>query len=182
MIELYGYRLGAEGITFLVALLCAVVRFLQNCWHRSKTTSKDLVFSVLNGASIFPFCLMIGGLFSQAWLDLAVSSKLSMAIAGFVGLLFVMGEVISPESLRLAVVRKTAPAANDEDIALLTVVDDMQRAMSDAEKAAVKQAKVSKRLPKEIDGKLLKTCRRELARDLRHSERVAARKRLLDSI
>ncbi|MGK1361423.1 hypothetical protein ACRE8C_26355, partial [Klebsiella pneumoniae] len=107
-------------------------------------------------------------------------STLSMAIAGFVGLLFVMGEVISPESLK-PTIQKDAPAANDESLALLAVVDDLHRAMTKAERAAVKQARISKRLPKDIDGKLLNTCKRELARDLRHSERVAARKRLLDA-
>lgn len=104
-----------------------------------------------------------------------------MAIAGFVGLLFVMGEVISPESLKPTTIQKDAPAANDESLALLAVVDDLHRAMTKAERAAVKQARISKRLPKDIDGKLLNTCKRELARDLRHSERVAARKRLLDA-
>lgn len=182
MVEFHGYRIGTEGITFLVALCCAVVRFLQNCWHRSKTKSQDLVFSVLNGASIFPFCLMMGGLFSETLLGLAVASKLSMAIAGFVGLLFVMGEVISPESLRLSVVRSAGPAANDENIAIQTVVDDLHRAMSAAERAAVSDAKTSKRLPKAIDGKLLNACRKELARDLRHSEKVEARSRLLNSV
>lgn len=181
MIDVYGHRVGAEGITFLVALICAVVRFFQNCWHRTKTTSQDLVFAVLNGASIFPFCLMMGGLFLPSWLDLAVNSKLSMAIAGFVGLLFVLGEVISPVGLRSPLVNTRLPAANDDNLALFTVVDDLQKALSASEKAEVRNAKVSKRIPRELDGKLLAACRKELSRDLRHSERAAVRQKLLDS-
>lgn len=179
MLELYDYKISADGVTFLVALVCAVVRFGQNCWHRSKTTSKDLVSAVLNGASIFPFCLMIGGVFSPDWLSLAVMSKASLAIAGFVGLLFVLGDVISPESLR-AVINKEKPAANDDSAELFTAVDGLHRELSPAEKSAVKDARVSKRIPKDIDKKLLSTCRQHLARSLQHGEKVAARKRLLD--
>lgn len=183
MLEIAGYRLSADGVTFLVALLCALIRFLQNCWHKSKTVSKDLVFSVLNGASIFPFCLMAGGVFSQSWLELAVSSKISMAIAGLVGLLFVTGEVLSPDSLKAATaaaVRAGRPAANDDNADLLAIVDVMSKGLTDSEKAAVKGAKGTKRIPREIDGKLLAACRRYLDRDLKHTERAAVRKRLLD--
>lgn len=181
MLEIAGHRLSADGVTFLVALLCALIRFLQNCWHKSKTVSKDLVFSVLNGASIFPFCLMAGGVFSQSWLELAVSSKISMAIAGLVGLLFVTGEVLSPDSLKAAAaVRNGRPAANDDNAGLLAVVDAMSQGLTASEKESVKDAKVTKRIPRNIDGKLLAACRKFLARDLKHSERAAVRKRLLD--
>lgn len=180
MLEVNGHKLGAEAVAFLVALLCALIRLAQNLWHKSKTTSKDLVFSVLNGASIIPFCLLVAGLFSQSMLDMAISSKLSMALAGLVGLLFVLGEVISPESLRVVPLVNRA-AANDDDSMLFAVVDDLQKGLSATEKMAVNQAKISKRIPKDIDGRLLAQCRQHLDRDLRHFEKAAVRKRLLDT-
>jgi len=184
MLDVFGFKLSADGASFIVALFCAVIRFFQNLLHGSKTTSKDLVFSVLNGASIVPFCLLGAGVFSQPLLEIAISSKLSMALAGLVGLMFVVGEVLSPESLRVAVaVRSAAPAANDDNTALFAAVNVLQQELTPEEKLALKGAKLSKRIPKDIDRRLLAACsgRGGLGRTLQHSEKAAARKRFLDT-
>ncbi|GAB7529423.1 hypothetical protein PS3A_18320 [Pseudomonas sp. 3A(2025)] len=56
--------------------------------------------ALLNGASIFPFCAMAGAVFSEQLLKAASSSVLSLALAGLVGLVFVLGEVCSPTGLK----------------------------------------------------------------------------------
>lgn len=105
--------IGTDGITVGVAGLCVLVRCGQSWWKKTPINSSILVTALFNGASLFPFVLMVGAAYSAPMLDMAASSKLSISIAGVVGLLFVLGEVISPESLKTASIDTSRPAAND---------------------------------------------------------------------
>lgn len=100
MVTVQGLTIGFEGITVILAGLCVVVNAVQQWLHRRCVRTGDLVMALLNGASIFPFCAMAGAVFSDELLKAASSSTLSLALAGIVGLLFVMGEVCSPSGLK----------------------------------------------------------------------------------
>jgi hypothetical protein len=84
----------------LLAAACVLVNAVQQWFHRKSVKTGDLVMALLNGASIFPFCAMAGAVFSEEMLKAASASTLSLALAGVVGLLFVMGEVCSPSGLK----------------------------------------------------------------------------------
>lgn len=63
-------------------------------------TSQECTSALLNGASLFPFILMFIAAFSPKLLELAGAAKLSLALAGGVGLFFVLGEVLKPSSFK----------------------------------------------------------------------------------
>ncbi|MFK0092878.1 hypothetical protein [Pseudomonas sp. NPDC090592] len=100
MYTVLGQTISFEGVTIILAFGCVVVNAIQQLLHRKTIKTGDLVMALLNGASIFPFCAMAGAVFSTDMLKAASSSTLSLAIAGGVGLLFVLGEVCSPSSLK----------------------------------------------------------------------------------
>jgi len=55
---------------------------------------EDAIVDVLNGVTIVPFLLMIGSVFSSYVMDeLIKSAKITLAIGGVVGLIFVIGEL-----------------------------------------------------------------------------------------
>lgn len=100
MVTVLGFDFSSDGITLIVAGVCVLISFGQQ-WHcRKKITTTDSVMSLLNGASVFPFCLMVGATFSPDFLQAATASKASLSMAGLVGLLFVGGEVLSPAGLK----------------------------------------------------------------------------------
>ena len=100
MLSVFVVDFRSDGITLIVAAVCVLISFGQQ-WHcRKKITTTDSVMSLLNGASVFPFCLMVGATFSPDFLQAATASKASMSMAGLVGLLFVGGEVLSPAGLK----------------------------------------------------------------------------------
>lgn len=180
MVELIK-EFGADAITMAVAGLCVLIRYLQALIAKQSISTEACTSALLNGASIFPFALMVGAAFSPTLLEIAAASKISISIAGGVGLFSVLGEVCRPGGLKRVFVDSSAPAANDEFAAISAVVDDLHKALSAAEKASVREGKAAKRLPKELDGKLLSTCRQRLARDLKYHEKAAARSRLFDA-
>lgn len=97
--------LGADGnaidmATLLVGMAALIVRPI-----RCKLTSKKFVFNrskslvdFLNGASLVPFAVMVGSTFYTKLFEEVLRSKGSLGIAGFVGLLFVLGEVLGAGS------------------------------------------------------------------------------------
>ncbi|WP_150805401.1 hypothetical protein [Pseudomonas fluorescens] len=100
MFTVHGHEIGSDGITLIVAGICVLISFAQQWRCRKQITTTDTVMSLLNGASVFPFCLMMGASFSDDFMQAAVESKASLSVAGFLGLLFVCGEVLSPSSLK----------------------------------------------------------------------------------
>jgi|SRR5690625_1342787 len=91
---------GPDAVTLSVAALCVLVRLIQG--HRIKQPPgvNGCVLALLNGAAIFPFVLIIGSAYSPELLEVAISSKYSVSLAGAIGFLFVVGETISPHSMK----------------------------------------------------------------------------------
>ncbi|MBM3106175.1 hypothetical protein IIE18_13620 [Pseudomonas sp. V1] len=56
--------------------------------------------SFLNGATMVPFFVLAISVFSPAMLTLAMTAKGATALAGCVGIFFVLGETLSPKDLR----------------------------------------------------------------------------------
>lgn len=57
---------------------------------------RDVVMDFLNGAVLFPFLLMIfSAIYSQAMDALIKQSKISLALAGVIGMLFLAKEICS---------------------------------------------------------------------------------------
>ncbi|WP_054060405.1 hypothetical protein [Pseudomonas asplenii] len=100
MISAFGHEIGSEGITLIIAAVCVLISFVQQWRCRRQITTTDSIASLLNGASLFPFCLMVGASFSSDFMHAAIASRASLSIAGFLGLLFVCGEVLSPSGLK----------------------------------------------------------------------------------
>ena len=106
--------IGTDGITVGVAAFAVLVRCIQACYMKTRIHVAMCVQSFFNGASIFPFVLLLSAAFYKELFDLAVGSKLSLFLAGGIGLIFVLGELLSPQDLRASI--SDRPAANDESI------------------------------------------------------------------
>ena len=88
---------------------------------QSRSIMKDeCVISFLNGATIVPFLALAVSPFSAGLLNVAMAAKGSMALAGCVGIFFVLGETIAPKDLRKKGVAlsdgPTPAAANDSTV------------------------------------------------------------------
>jgi hypothetical protein len=58
--------------------------------------SRDLIVDFLNGATVPSFVLLVGSVISSRILEEALKSgKVSMALAGFIGLIFITREIIT---------------------------------------------------------------------------------------
>ncbi|NWB83334.1 hypothetical protein [Pseudomonas gingeri] len=60
----------------------------------------ECVVAFLNGATLVPFVVLATSAFSPGLLELALTTKGAMALAGGVGIFSVLGEVIAPKDLR----------------------------------------------------------------------------------
>jgi hypothetical protein len=69
-------------------------RFKQNTKPVNISEKLDCIFDFLNGTTLIAFGLLVATAFSNRFLHLALQSKLSIAIAGAVGLIFVCGEFL----------------------------------------------------------------------------------------
>lgn len=91
---------GADPVSIVVAAFCVMLRCLE-LWTKGRDiTSEQCASALLNGASVFPFILMFCAAFSPKLLEIAGAAQLSLALAGGVGLVFVLGEVLKPASLK----------------------------------------------------------------------------------
>lgn len=90
----------SDGATWVGAIVCVIIRIGMQLWYGLEVTVPCCVTALFNGASIVPFGLIIGGLFMPSWLDLAMASKTTVAIAAGVGLFFVLGEVFAPSDIK----------------------------------------------------------------------------------
>lgn len=93
-------KFGADAFTVVVAAMCVVLRCCQLAYKGKSITRDECSNALLNGASLFPFILIFFAAFSTKVFEAAAASKLSLALAGGVGFLFVMGEVLKPASLK----------------------------------------------------------------------------------
>lgn len=86
-----------DSWTVVVGLLCVSLRwFMQSFSIRMG----ECVISFLNGATMVPFFVLAGSVFSPDMLGIALASKGPTALAGVVGIFFVLGETIAPNDLR----------------------------------------------------------------------------------
>lgn len=180
---------GVDKITFGVAVLCVLLRIVQSIVKKRQISTTDCVMSLLNGAALFPFVLMVMAAFYSEVLDFAASSTLSVSLAGAVGFLFVFGEVISPQSLKNAgrvSQAKVLPnhqaeysrepiAANDCEGEILNSVSDFAEEIGKDGWQDIAKLKNSQLIPKKYDTQLLASCRSKLGRNLNDNEKEKAR-------
>ena len=87
--DMVGVAVGVAAMAFKPAK-----RFLRN--KRPCFVSRDLVNDFLSGVSIPSFAMLVASVASSWLLEEALkSSKISMAIAGTIGLVFITREIIS---------------------------------------------------------------------------------------
>ncbi|WP_225774403.1 hypothetical protein [Pseudomonas sp. Marseille-Q5115] len=89
-----------ENTTFTGAVICVLIRIILQWCHGLKINTSLCVTAFFNGTSVVPFGLIAGCISYPDWIQVVMESKLSMAIAGGVGMFFVLGEVFRPSDLR----------------------------------------------------------------------------------
>lgn len=86
-----------DAWTVVVGLGCVILRWIMQGLSIRKD---ECVISFLNGATMVPFFVLAISVFSPSMLNLALAAKGATALAGCVGIFFVLGETISPKDLR----------------------------------------------------------------------------------
>ncbi|ATR83048.1 hypothetical protein CS390_11055 [Pseudomonas sp. HLS-6] len=89
--------LGLDAWTVVVGFIAVVLRYLMQGFSVKKD---ECVVAFLNGATIVPFAVLVSSAFSPDFLELAMTTKGSMALAGGVGIFSVAGDVLAPKDLR----------------------------------------------------------------------------------
>ena len=90
-------------LSLAAGALCMFIRPLKLFFLKNQSkplfNRRNCIFDFLNGTTLIAFSLLVATAFSNRFLYLALQSKLSIAIAGAVGLIFVCGEFFgdSPE-------------------------------------------------------------------------------------
>lgn len=90
----------ADMATIAVGVLVTFFRPTRRLVNgkRPLTTRQEAVTDFLNGATLVPFVLLIGAVFSSSLLKALVeSSKPTLAVGGVVGLIFVIGELFAKD-------------------------------------------------------------------------------------
>jgi hypothetical protein len=87
-------------VTLCVGTVAVFVRPVRRGWKGLKPafTRRACVVDFLNGATLVPFLLLIGSVISSELLQEALKAKLSMGLAGGVGVFFILGELLSGDS------------------------------------------------------------------------------------
>lgn len=85
--------------TLIVGLICILVRPAKRFLRKKVPlfTRRDAVVDFLNGATIVPFFLLVGSACSNELLSEALKAKLSMGLAGVIGTIFILGELLSSD-------------------------------------------------------------------------------------
>jgi hypothetical protein len=82
--------------TIVVGGLSAAVRPLKRMYAKDKPyfSREKGINDMLNGVMLIPFSMMVGSIFSSELMNQLMSStKITVAIAGMAGLIFVIGEI-----------------------------------------------------------------------------------------
>lgn len=101
-----GFKLLDGNVVDLLSLaagaLCMFIKPFKRFFFKNQLKSlfnrRDCIFDFLNGTTLIAFGLLVATAFSNRFLYLALQSKLSIAIAGAVGLIFVCGEFLGDAS------------------------------------------------------------------------------------
>lgn len=83
--------------TILVGLAALMVKPIQRRFKGKKPcwVSRDCIIDFLNGCALVPFFVLIMAVGSKAFLQEALNTnKVSLAISGMIGLIFVVKEII----------------------------------------------------------------------------------------
>jgi len=87
---------GVDPVTIVIAITAAIatltVRYFRNV--KPAATRRRIANDFLNGSVIFPFLLLVFSVFSNRTFEYIKDSKLAVALAGGVGITFVIGELI----------------------------------------------------------------------------------------
>jgi hypothetical protein len=92
---------GVDGWTILVGILVAGANIPARHFrgHKPVFSKGRCAGDLLNGITLVPFAMMVGAVFSKALLnDLIQSNMVLMAVAGAIGMIFVVGEIMKPET------------------------------------------------------------------------------------
>jgi len=88
----------ADIVTLAVATICIFVRPVKRKWIGALPcfTLRDCIVDCLNGSTLVPFALLIASVMSSEILEEALkANKISMALAGIIGILFIIRELIA---------------------------------------------------------------------------------------
>lgn len=84
--------------TIVCGLAAMLVKPIKRRWQGRKPcfTQRDLIVDFLNGATVPAFLLLVGSVVSSKILEEALkTAKTSMALAGVMGLIFIIREIIT---------------------------------------------------------------------------------------
>lgn len=90
-------ELTIDAWTVIIGFSAVVLRYFM---QRLSIRKDECVVAFLNGATLVPFVVLVTSAFGPGLLELALTTKGSMALAGGVGIFSVLGEVIAPKDLR----------------------------------------------------------------------------------
>ena len=82
--------------TIVVGGLSSAIRPIKRVYFNNKPyfSREKCINDMLNGVMLIPFSMMVGSIFSSQLMDQLMSStKITVAIAGMAGLIFVIGEI-----------------------------------------------------------------------------------------
>ncbi len=83
------FSIGFGALAILVKAAARKINGSDSCFN-----TRESINDLLNGASLVPFGLMIGSVFSsQLMQELMTSAKLSLGLAGGIGIFFILGEL-----------------------------------------------------------------------------------------
>lgn len=86
----------ADMSAIITGIVVSFIRPTRRFFNKQKPyfISESAITDVLNGVTIVPFMLMIGSVFSTQFLDeLLKSAKITLAIGGVVGMIFIVNEL-----------------------------------------------------------------------------------------
>ncbi|PWE13082.1 hypothetical protein [Alcaligenes faecalis] len=82
--------IGAGFFAAAVRPLRKKLKKQERCW-----TSQKAISDFLNGSSVVPFACLLATAFDPSLIPIIVENKAAMALAGGIGSIFIVGEVLS---------------------------------------------------------------------------------------
>jgi len=84
----------ADAVTIVIAIFCAAITSAVRMYRFISTDRRKIIVDLLNGSVLYPFFLLIISVGNEDIFKYVGNSKLSVALAGIVGIVFVAGELI----------------------------------------------------------------------------------------
>jgi len=93
---------GVDAVTLAAGTLSSCIRpirrYMRQRYHTFNGTcweSQKVVMDFLNGAAAIPFALLVASAFYSEAAPVLVANKAAMVVAGAIGLIFVVGEILT---------------------------------------------------------------------------------------